>query len=37
MVLVNNCVGDSVWRFMQPLKPLYLWIFGVYQHLYIVL
>ncbi len=23
-VLVNNCVGNSVWRFMQSLEPLYL-------------
>ena len=24
LVLVNNCVGNSVWRFMQSLEPLYL-------------
>ena len=24
MVLVNNCVGDFVWRFMQSLESLYL-------------
>ena len=23
-VLVNNCVGDFVWRFMQSLESLYL-------------
>ena len=24
LVLVNNCVGDFVWRFMQSLESLYL-------------
>ena len=24
LVLVNNCVGDFVWRFMQALESLYL-------------